>query len=82
MIEPLGALVVCRDDLGAHRVDLKAARSDLARIEPDADGRLLLAADVDETDAGDAGDLLREDHVGIIIDLVDRQRVRGERRGS
>jgi hypothetical protein len=48
LIEPLGALDRGGDDLGADIVDLQAARRDLARIDLDAHGRLLLAADGDK----------------------------------
>ena len=48
------------------------------RIDLDADGRLLLAADADEADAGYLRDLLQQDVFRIGIDRGQRQRVRGQ----
>ena len=67
------------DDLLAHGVDLKSARGDLARIDLDAHRRFLLAADSDQAHAVDARDLLRQDHIGIIVHLVQRQCVGTQR---
>ena len=60
---------------GADAVELQAERGDLARIDLDAHGRLLLAADVDLADAVDARDLLAEDVVGVVVDRRERQGV-------
>ena len=60
----------------AHVLERKPARLQLRRIDLDADGRLLLAADDDLGDAGDLRNLLRHDRVGKIVDGRERQRVR------
>ena len=48
-------------------------------IDAHAHRRLLVAFDRDQADAGDFAELLREHGVGEIVDLLQRQRVGGER---
>ncbi len=50
----LGGVDRAGDDLGADIVDLQAESGDLARIDADANGRLLLSGDGDEAHAIDA----------------------------
>ena len=82
MIAPLGALTVAATIVGADIVDLQAAGGDLARIDLDAHRRLLLAADGDQAHPVDARDLLRQDDVGVVVDLVERQGVGAAATGS
>ena len=65
---------------GAHVLQADAAVRQRLRIELHAHGRLLLAADADETDAGDLSDLRQQDALRIGIDHGDRQRVGGQAR--
>ena len=53
----------------------RPSAASLRRVDLDADRRLLLAADDDLADARDLRDLLRQDVVGIVVDLGQRQRV-------
>ena len=49
----------------------------LRRVELNADGRFLLAADEHLGDAGDLADLLGELGLDVVVDLRQRQRIRG-----
>ena len=69
--------------LAEHAADVleaDAARGQRLRIDLDADGRLLLAADADEADAGYLRDLLQQNVFRIGVDDGQRQGVRGQRR--
>ena len=69
--------------LAEHRADVleaDAAGGQRLRIDLHADGRLLLAADAHEADAGYLRDLLQQDVFRIGVDRGQRQRVRGQRR--
>jgi hypothetical protein len=66
------------DDHPAQILEREAEGSDLRRVDLDAHGRLLLAADLDVGDAGDLADVLVENILGIVIDLGQRDRVRGQ----
>ena len=66
------------DDHPAQILEREAEGSDLRRIDLDAHGRLLLAADLHIGDAGDLADVLVEDILGVIVDLGHRHRVRGQ----
>ncbi len=81
---PLGAhdgalgIVDGRDrERRAHVLEGQALGDELRRIELDTDGGLLLAADRDLRHAGDLADLRRELGLDIVVDLGQRQRVRG-----
>ena len=64
----------------ADVLEADAARGQRLRIDLDADGRLLLAADADQADAGYLRDLLQQDVLGIGVDRGQRQGIRGQRR--
>ncbi len=64
----LGRVDGVGDQLLADGVQLKTERRRLARIDLHADGGLLLALDIHLADAGEAGDLLAQDAVGIVAD--------------
>ena len=66
-------------DRGAQIVEREVVRGERLRIRLDAHRRTLAAADADEPDAGQLGDLGREPRVGQILDLRQRHRARGER---
>ena len=53
----------------AQILEREAKGSDLRRIDLDAHGRLLLAADLYVGDAGDLADVLVEDILGVVVDL-------------
>ncbi len=55
-----------------HVLERHAHGCDLVRIDLDADGRLLLAADDHLGDAGDLRDLLRQHILGVIVALDQR----------
>ncbi len=76
---PLGRIDRVVHDLGADGVHLQVQRGRLARIDPDAHRRFLLAADGHQAHAGNARDLLGQDVVGVVAHRVDRQGVGGER---
>ena len=63
----------------SHRFEIEPFRGKLGRVELDPDRRILLAADADQTDAGHLRELLRQNAVGVVADLGDRKRIRGER---
>src|SRR6516164_6143391 len=64
----------------AKLLERQAERSELRRIELDAHGRLLLAADVDKTDAGDLAEMFDQHVLGVIIYSGQRQRIGGNRK--
>ena len=75
---PLGVLTVVIASC-AHVLQRDVLGDQLGRIELDADGGLLLAADGDLADAGDLADLLGELGVGVVVHLDQRQGVGGHR---
>jgi hypothetical protein len=66
------------DDYPAQILEREAEGSDLRRVDLDAHGRLLLAADFHIGNTGDLADVLVEDVLGVIVDLGHRHRVRGQ----
>ena len=75
----LGLVDVGGGDGGAQIFKAEVVGGKLRGIGLDADRGLLSAGDGDQADAGDLGDLLGEVGVGGVFDLVQRQRVGGER---
>ncbi len=67
------------DDGLAHVFQPEAEIGDLGRVDLDADGGLLLAEHQHLADAVDLADVLLQYVLGIVVDLGDRQRVRGQR---
>ena len=63
----------------AHGLEIQPLRGKLRRIDLDPDRRILLAADPDQPDAGHLRELLRQDAVGVVADLGERKRIRGQR---
>ena len=66
-------------ELVADVLQRQSLGDQFGRIDLDADGGLLLAADGDLRHAGDLADLLRHLVVGVVIDLGHRQRIRRHR---
>ncbi len=66
-------------DGGAHVVDVEAVGGERLRIELDAHRRPVAAADADEADAVQLRDLLRQPRLAQILELGQRQRLRGDR---
>ncbi len=64
---------------GADGLEVKPLRGKLRRIDLDPDGRVLLAADADESDAGHLREFLRKDAVGVIADFGKWKRIRSQR---
>ena len=65
---------------GADVLERQPERREQRGIDLDTDRRLLPAADVDEPDAAELRDLLREPRVGEVFDLGERHRRRGQRK--
>ena len=63
------------DERAAHVLEAEARAGERLRIDLHAHRGLLPAVERDEADAGDLRDLLREDRVGEVVDLLERQRV-------
>ena len=63
----------------AHVLERDAVSGQRGRVGLRAHGEVLLAGHQHLGDAGDRRDLLRQDGVGVVVDLVDRQRVRRDR---
>ena len=61
-----------------HEFEVEPQRRELRRIDLDPDRRVLQAADSDQSDAWHLRELLREDAVGVVADLGQRKRLRGE----
>ena len=76
---PLGAVDGRDRQLRAHVLQREVLGHQLGRIELDADGGLLLAADGDLADAGNLADLLRELGIGVVVHLGQGQGVGGDR---
>ena len=72
----LGAVDGRDADLRAHVLELQPLFDELRRIDLDADGRRLLAADAHEGDARDLAEVLGEDVFGGVVDVDDRRDVR------
>ncbi len=66
------------DDHPAQILEREAEGGDLRGVDLDAHRRLLLAADFHIGDPGDLADVLVEDILGVIVDLGQRDRVRGQ----
>ena len=66
------------DDYSAQILERKAEGGDLRRVNLDAHGRLLLATDLHVGYTGDLADVLVEDGLGVVVDLGQRDRVRGQ----
>ena len=64
---------------GPHVFEGEAGTRERARIDLHAHGRLLHAVHRHETDAGHLADLLREDRVGDVVHLRERERVGRDR---
>ncbi len=75
----LGLVDVGGGESGAQVFKAEVVSGELRGIGLDAHGGLLAAGDGDQADAGDLRNLLREVGVGGVLDLVQRQRVGGER---
>ncbi len=75
----LGLVDVGGGEGGAQVFKAEVVGGELRGIGLHANGWLLSAGDGDEADAGDLGDFLREVGVGGVFDLVERQRVGGQR---
>ena len=67
------------DDV-ADVLEADTARGQRLGIDLNANGRLLLAADPDQADAGYLRDLLQQDVLGIGVDRGQRQGIGGQRR--
>ena len=73
---PLGALAVAVPSAARTCSRLRPECVQLARVDLHADGGLLLAVQVDQADAADARQLLRDVGVGVDVHLLQRQHVR------
>src|ERR1700722_2863281 len=63
----------------SHGFEIEPLGGELGRVELDPDRWILLAADADQPDAGHLREFLRENAIGVVADLGDRKRIRGER---
>ena len=75
----LGLVDVGGDERAAHVFEREPRAAEGDGVDLHAHRGLLPAVDGDEADAGDLGDLLREDRVGVVVDLVEREDVRADR---
>ena len=71
----LGLVDVRGDERGAHVLEREPGAGERLRVDLHAHRRLLSAVDRDEADARHLRDLLRQDRVGVVVDLVERQDV-------
>jgi hypothetical protein len=78
----LGLIDVGGADGGAEVLEREAVAGQLCRVGLNAHGRLLAAGDGDQADAGELRDLLRQNRVGEVFDLLQRDGVGGEREGQ
>jgi len=78
----LGRVDVGVGDGGAQVVDVEAVAGELAQVRLDAHRRSLPAGDADEADARQLRDLLREPCVGEVLELRQRDRLRGDTQGQ
>ena len=69
-------------DGGAQIVDVEAMGGKRAQIGLDPDGGALAASDMDDADAGQLRDLLRQPRIGDILDLGQGQGPRRHRQGE
>ena len=76
---PFGLIDVGGDDGRAQILQIEAVRGHHRGIGLNPDGRLLSAADADQTDTGQLRDLRREPGVGEILDLRERKFRRSQR---
>ncbi len=76
MSAPLGLSTVAMPICVAHVLELHPLFDKLRRIDLDANGGRLLAADAHEGDAGDLTEVLGEDVFGGVVDVDDRRDVR------
>ena len=75
---PFGLTVVALTITPRRSSSERPSEASFRRIDLDAHGRLLLAADRDLGDAGDLADVLVQDILGVIVDLGQRHRVGGQ----
>ena len=72
---PLALETVALTRLSADVLERQAHRGEARRVDLHVDGALPLAADEHLRDAGDLRDLLRQDVVGVVVDVDQRQLV-------
>ena len=73
---PLGWLTLAATSAARTSSSVSPVPASALRVDLHAHRRLLPAVDRDEPDARHLRDLLREDRVGVVVDLVERQDVR------
>ena len=76
---PLGWLTLAAASASAHVLEREAGAGQRHRIDLHAHRRLLPAVERHQADARDLRDLLRQDRVGVVVDLRQRQRVGADR---
>ncbi len=65
-----------------HVLHGQAEAGKLRRIDLHAHGRTHVASDADQANAADLRQALRDDAVGVVVDLAQRARVRGQHQGE